>query len=40
MGGIRQAGSGFIEIPEGDHGLLEHVGRIAEEVRAAARLRV
>jgi len=33
-------GSGFVEIPEGDHGLLDHVPRIAEEVRAAARLRV
>ena len=33
-------GSRFVEIPEGDHGLVEHVGRIAEEVRAAAMLRV
>ena len=33
-------GSSFVEIPEGDHGLVAHIGRIAEEVRAAALLRV
>jgi hypothetical protein len=27
-------GSRFVEIPEGDHGLLDHVDRIAEEILA------
>ena len=30
------AGSRFVEIPDGDHGLVEHVGVIAEEIRSAA----
>jgi alpha-beta hydrolase superfamily lysophospholipase len=30
--GLLPSGSRFIEIPEGDHGLLDHVDRIAEEV--------
>lgn len=29
-------GSRFVEIPEGDHGLVDSVARIAEEIRAAA----
>lgn len=32
------AGSRFVEIPEGDHGLTAHVDRIAEEIVAAAAL--
>ena len=34
--GALRAGSRFVEIPDGDHGLLGHVDRIAEEVRALA----
>jgi len=34
-GGLAE-GSRFVEIPEGDHGLTAHVGRIAEEILAAA----
>jgi len=30
------AGSRFIEIPEGDHGLVDHVDRIAEEIESLA----
>jgi pimeloyl-ACP methyl ester carboxylesterase len=30
-------GSRFLEIPGGDHGLVDHVGRIGEEIRAAAQ---
>lgn len=33
-------GSRWIEIPDGDHGLVSHVDRIAEEIRAAAALPV
>ena len=29
-------GSRFIAIPDGDHGLVDHVGRIAAEIRASA----
>ena len=31
------AGSRFVEIPDGDHGLVEHVDRIAAEIRSAAQ---
>lgn len=34
-GGLK-AGSSFIAIPDGDHGLVDYVGQIAGEVRAAA----
>jgi pimeloyl-ACP methyl ester carboxylesterase len=34
-GGLAK-GSRFIAIPDGDHGLVDHVDRIAEEVRASA----
>ena len=34
-GGLR-SGSRFVEIPDGDHGLLGHVDRIADEIRALA----
>ncbi len=34
-GGLR-AGSRFVAIPEGDHGLVDHIGRIAAEIRASA----
>lgn len=34
--GLLRMGSRFIAIPEGDHGLVDHVARIAEEVRASA----
>ncbi len=30
------AGSHFVEIQDGDHGLVDHVARIAEEIRRAA----
>jgi pimeloyl-ACP methyl ester carboxylesterase len=30
------AGSRFVDIPEGDHGLVDSVGLIADEIRAAA----
>jgi uncharacterized protein len=30
------AGSRYVEIPQGDHGLVDHVGQIAEEIRHAA----
>lgn len=33
-------GSSFTEIPKGDHGLVEHADRIAEEIRSAAALTV
>jgi len=33
------AGSRFFEIPGGDHGLVEHVDRIAEEIRSSAEAR-
>jgi len=32
-------GSRFVEIPEGDHGLLAHVDRIAEEILSSSGLR-
>jgi uncharacterized protein len=35
--GRLREGSRFVEIPGGDHGLIDHVGRIAEEILAAAR---
>jgi pimeloyl-ACP methyl ester carboxylesterase len=31
------AGSRFVEIPEGDHGLVDHVASIAEEIRSSAQ---
>ena len=34
-GGLSSS-SRFIEIPGGDHGLIDHADRIAEEIRAAA----
>ena len=34
--GQLKPGSRFIALPEGDHGLIDYVGQIAEEVRAAA----
>lgn len=34
--GALKAGSRFIAIPDGDHGLIDYVGQIADEVRAAA----
>jgi hypothetical protein len=34
--GQLKKGSRFIAIPDGDHGLVEHVGLIADEVRASA----
>jgi predicted esterase YcpF (UPF0227 family) len=34
--GALKAGSSFIAIPDGDHGLVGYVGQIADEVRAAA----
>jgi hypothetical protein len=27
-------GSRFVEIPEGDHGLVAHIAEIAQEIRA------
>ncbi len=34
-GGLK-AGSQFVAIPDGDHGLVDYVGRIADEIRALA----
>jgi pimeloyl-ACP methyl ester carboxylesterase len=34
--GALREGSRFVEIPDGDHGLTAHVGRIADEILAAA----
>jgi pimeloyl-ACP methyl ester carboxylesterase len=34
------AGSRFVQIAGGDHGLVEHVAEIAEEIRAAAENRI
>ena len=34
--GALKPGSRFIALPEGDHGLIDYVGQIADEVRAAA----
>ena len=34
------AGSRFVQIEGGDHGLVEHVAEIAEEIRAAAENRI
>lgn len=36
VSGQLKKGSRFIAIPDGDHGLVEHVGLIAAEVRASA----
>ena len=36
--GALTAGSHFVAIPYGDHGLIAHVDRIASEIRAAADL--
>ena len=36
MSGQLKKGSRFIAIPDGDHGLVEHAGLIAAEVRASA----
>jgi len=33
--GRLRPGSRFVAIPDGDHGLVDHVGRIAEEIRAS-----
>ena len=32
------AGSRFVEIPDGDHGLVDHVDQIAEEIRTSAEV--
>ncbi|HKD19951.1 MAG TPA: YqiA/YcfP family alpha/beta fold hydrolase [Thermoanaerobaculia bacterium] len=34
--GLLAKGSRFIAIPDGDHGLVDHVDRIAEEIRTSA----
>jgi pimeloyl-ACP methyl ester carboxylesterase len=34
--GALKPGSRFIALPDGDHGLIDYVGQIADEVRAAA----